>query len=92
MEVLCWLDRVWSSKKCVCMSGVISSFRCLRAGSQVFTLLILFPCVILHNMWSGKSMQLLCTYPLVYCFFSSAIRIRFVNILLAVCMLVGIVV
>ena len=33
-----------------CMSEVISSFRSLRTGSQVFALLILFLCVILHTM------------------------------------------
>ena len=32
------------------MSEVISSFRSLRAGSQVFALLMLFHCVILHNV------------------------------------------
>ena len=40
-----------------CMSEVISSFRSLRAGSQVFDLLFL--CVILHSISSGKSLQLL---------------------------------
>ena len=35
-------------------------FKSLRAGSQVFALLVLFLWVILHTMWSGKSMQLLC--------------------------------
>ena len=40
-----------------CMSDVISSFRSLRAGSQVFALLMLSLCVILHNMWSGKSLH-----------------------------------
>ena len=42
------------------MSEVISSFRSLRAGSQVFALSMLFLCVIVHTMWSGKSLQLLC--------------------------------
>ena len=42
------------------MSEVISSFRSLRAGSQVFALLMLFIFVILHTMCSGKSLQLLC--------------------------------
>ena len=42
------------------MSEVISSFRSLRAGSQVFALLMLFLGVILHTMSSGKSLQLLC--------------------------------
>ena len=35
---------------CFCMSEVISSFRSLSAGSQVFALLMLFVCVILHTM------------------------------------------
>ena len=41
---------------CLSMSEVISSFRSLRAGSQVVSLLMLFLCVILHTMWSGKSL------------------------------------
>ena len=42
---------------CFCMSEVISSFRSFfRSGSQVFALLILFFCVILHTMSSGKSL------------------------------------
>ena len=90
VEVLCWIDRVCSSKECVCcacdpsvhvdvtsiglvyvcMSEVISSFRGLTAGSQVFALLMLFLCVILHTMWSGKSMQLLCILPFgILCLF-----------------------
>ena len=32
-------------------------FKSLRAGSQVFALLM-FLCVILHTMWSGKSLQM----------------------------------
>ena len=47
------------------MSEVISSFKSLRAGSQVFALLMLSLCVIVHSMWSGKSMQLLCIFPFV---------------------------
>ena len=40
-EVLCWIDRIWFFKECVflCMLEVISSFKSLRAGSQVFALL-----------------------------------------------------
>ena len=73
------------------MSEVISSFKGLRAGSQMFALLILFLCVILHTMWSAKSIQLLCILP--YCMLClSAISVIFVKILLAVCMLVDIVV
>ena len=53
---------------CCCMSEVISSFRSLRVGSQVFALLILF----------------------LFCL--SALSMMFVKILLAVCMLVGMVV
>ena len=41
---------------CFCMSEVISSFRSLRAGSQVVALLMLFLCVILHTISSGKSL------------------------------------
>ena len=47
---------------CFCMSEVNSSFIRLRAGSQVFALLMLFLCVILHTMSSGKSLQLLCIF------------------------------
>ena len=35
----------------------------LRAGTQVFALLMLFLCVMLHTMWSGKSLQLLWVLP-----------------------------
>ena len=76
---------------CFCMSEVISSFRSLRAGSQVFALLMLFLCVILHAMSSGKSLQLLCILPFgMLCL--SAISMMFVKIMLVVCILVGIVV
>ena len=72
------------------MSELISSFRSLRAGSQVFALLMLFLCVILHVMSSGKSLQLLCILPFgMLCL--SAISM-FVKIMLAVCILVGMVV
>ena len=43
------------------MSEVISSFKSLRAGSQMFALM-LFLRVILHTMSSGKSLQLLCIF------------------------------
>ena len=70
---------------------VISSFKSLRARSQVFALLMLFLCVILHTMWLGKSLQLLCILPYgMLCL--SAISMMFVKIMLAVCMLVGVVV
>ena len=72
------------------MLEVISSFWSLRAGSHVFALLKLFHCVIFHNMWSGMSLQLLCTLPFrIICL--SATRIMFVKIVLVVCMLAGIV-
>ena len=73
---------------CFCMSEVISSFKSLRAGSQVFALLLLFLCVILHTMWSGKSLQLRCILPFdMLCL--SAISMTFVKkIMLAVCMVV----
>ena len=73
------------------MSEVISLFRSLRAGSQVFALLMLFLCVILHTMSSGKSLQLLCILPFgMLCL--SVINKMLVKIMLAVCMLVGMVV
>ena len=76
---------------CFCMSEVICSFRSLRVGSQVFALLMLFPCVILQTMSSGKSLKLLCIFPFgMLCF--SAISMMFVKIMLAVCILVGMVV
>ena len=70
------------------MSEVISSFKSVRAGSQVFALLMLFLCVILHTMWSDKSLQFLCILPFgILCL--SAVSMMFVKIMLAVCMLVG---
>ena len=69
------------------MSEGISTFNNLRAGSQVFAVLMLFLCVFLHNMWSGKSLQLLCILPFcILCL--SAISIMFVKIMLAVGMVV----
>ena len=62
------------------MSEVISSFRSLTAGSQVFALLMVFLCMILHTMSSGKSLQLLCIFPFgMLCL--SAISMMCVNIL-----------
>ena len=73
-----------------CVSEVISSFKSLRSGSQVFSLLMLFLCVILYTMWLGKSLQLLCVLPFgMLCL--HAISMMFV-IKLAVCMLVGMVI
>ena len=73
------------------MSEVISPFKSFRAGSQVFALLMLFLYVILHTMWSSKSMQLLCILPIsMVCL--SAISMMFIQIILAVCMLVCMVV
>ena len=57
----------------------------------MFALLILFLCVILHTMWSGKSMQLLCILPFGI-FSLSALRVMFVKIILVMCMFVSIVV
>ena len=37
-----------------CMSEVISSFKSLRAGSQMFALLMLSLCVILHTNLCGR--------------------------------------
>ena len=52
---------------------------------------MLFLCVMLHTMWSGKSLQLLCILPVgMLCL--SAISKMLVKIMLAVCMLVCMVV
>ena len=57
----------------------------------MIALLMLFLWVILHTMWSGKSLQLLCILPFgILCL--SAISMVFVQIMLAVCRLVGMVV
>ena len=57
----------------------------------MFAFLMLFLCVILHIMSSGKSLQLICICPFgMLCL--SAISMIFVKILLAVCILVGMVV
>ena len=69
------------------MSEVISPFKSLRAGSQVFALLMLFLCVIVLTMWSGKSLQLLCIMPFGMLILS-AISMIFVNKLLAMCNIV----
>ena len=57
----------------------------------MFALFMLFLCVILHTMSSGKNLQLLCIFPFGMLSLS-AISMKFVKILLAVCILVGIVV
>ena len=54
----------------------------------MFTLLILS---ILHSMWSGKSLYLMCIFPFGMLCLSANSKIL-VNNLLAVCMSVGIVV
>ena len=77
-------------RRMACHKEVISSFRSLRAGSQVFALFMLFLCLILHTMWSGKNLQLLCVWPFgVLCL--SATSMMLVIILLAVCILAGMV-
>ena len=76
---------------CFSMSEVISSFKSLRAGSQVYSLSMLFLLVILHTIWAGKSLQLLCIFPFgILCL--SAISMVIGKILLAVCILVGMVI
>ena len=74
-----------------CMSEVNSSFKSLRAGSQVFSLLMVFLCVLLHTMSSGKSLQLQCIMPFGMLGLS-AISMMFVTIMLTVCILMGMVV
>ena len=70
------------------MSEVISSLRSLSVGSQVFCSLVLFLLLILHLMFSGKSLVLLGIFPFgMLCL--SASRMMLVKILFAVCMLSG---
>ena len=73
------------------MSEVISSFRSLRAGSQVFALLMLFSlCDFAFYVFGQEpavAMHLALWYVVLVC-----ITMMFVKILLAVCMLVGMVV
>ena len=57
----------------------------------MFALLMLFHCATLNTMSSGKSLQLLCILPFGMLWLS-AISMMFVKIMLAVCMLVGMVV
>ena len=60
------------------MSEVISSFKSLRDGSQLFALHMLFLWVSVHTMWSGKSLQLMCILPFgMLCL--SAISMMFVK-------------
>ena len=67
------------------MSEVTSSSESLRAGSQVFALLMLYLCVILFTMWLSKRLQLLCILPFgMLCL--SAISMIFKKNMLAVCM------
>ena len=73
---------------CFCVLEVISSFKSLRAETQVFALLMLFLCVIVHTMWSGMTLQLLCILPFGRLCLSD-ISMMFVKIMLAVGMLVG---
>ena len=57
----------------------------------MFDFRMLFLCVILHTMSSGKSLQFLCIFSFgMLCM--SATSIMFVKSMLAVCILVGIVV
>ena len=85
VDVLYWIEHVWSSVEYVCCARgtserldalsicfvcvfvcrkFSSSFRSLRTGSQVFALLMLFLCVILHTMSSCKRYA---SFPLVCC-------------------------
>ena len=45
------------------MSEVIPLVKGLRDESHVFALLMMFLCMPLHTMWSGKSLQLKCILP-----------------------------
>ena len=58
-------------------------YKSLRAESQVFALLMLFLCVILHVMRAGKSLQLLCILPFGM-FWLSDLIMMFMKIMLTV--------
>ena len=78
-----WIDRVWSSKECVCCACdpcvhldtpsicFVCVFVCrklslhLRELDHMCALLVCFYLVILHTMWSGKSLSLQCILPFV---------------------------
>ena len=71
--------------------GTPTTSRLYPFGAIMFALIMLFLCMILHIMSSGKSIHLLCILPFgMLCL--SAISMMFVKILLAVCILVGMVV
>ena len=62
------LDAPFMFCLCSCMLEVISSFRSLRAGSQVFALLMLFLCVILHTICLRiRACNCYASFPLVCC-------------------------
>ena len=70
----------------LCLSEDISPFKSRITG----VILMLVPCVILHTMWLGKSLQCLCILPFsIVCL--STIRMMVVRKLLAVCMFLGMV-
>ena len=77
---------------CFCRSEVISSFRSLRTGSQVFALLMLFLYVILHTISSGKSLYLLCIFPFVSYVVLVCHQYDVCENYVAVCIVVGMVV
>ena len=95
--VLCLWSKLASRcsfhKFCLCndMSVVISELRGLRAGLQGFALLMLSLCMILHTMCSGNNLEVLDILPFGMLSLSAS-RIILVKILLAVCMLSGMVV
>ena len=71
--------------------SLVGESEMMRAGSQVFALLMLFLYVILHNMCSGKSLQLLFILSVGMLRLSS-ISMVFVKIMLTLCMLLDMVV
>ena len=97
MELLCIVGGALLDRPCMvfhrmCVCCACDPSECLDAlsicfGLHVFALLMLFLCVILHTMSSGKTLQLLCIFPLgMLCL--SSISMMFVKIVLAVCILV----
>ena len=88
VEVLCWIDRVWSSTECVCCAcdpsvhlsvpsicfvcvfvcrKLFPHLRVMRAGSQVFALLMLFLWVTLHTIAILIAVHLALWYGVLVC-------------------------
>ena len=86
--VNCLVKRFHRLCLCFCMSEVISSFKSLRARSQVFALLMLFLCVICILCGRVRACSCYASCPLLCC----ACHYDVCKFMLAVCKLVVMVV